>query len=377
MPPAPPPAYRPAAPIKGRGALSNERSRFEQWRREAEVEQAVEDEADPPSRPETVVRLHDARSIISRNQSPDIPFDASLNPYQGCEHGCIYCYARPSHAYLGLSAGLDFETRLFAKENAAALLEKELSRKGYVPQVIVVGGNTDPYQPIERDLGITRSVLQVMERFSHPLSITTKSGLVTRDIDILARMAKKSLVRVFVSVTSLKNEISRTLEPRASAPARRLAAMRRLSEAGIPVGVLVAPVVPAVTDMELEAILGSAAEAGAESAAYILLRLPREVAGLFQEWLQAHYPLRAAHVQSLLAQMRGGKLYDASFGSRMSGTGVFADLLRQRFQLACKRLKLNNERLGLRTDLFAVPPEIQADTRRRRPGPGTPQLDLF
>lgn len=317
-------------------------------------------------RPKTMVWMKQARTIISTNASPDIPFDASINPYQGCEHGCIYCYARPGHAYLGFSAGLDFETKLHAKENAAALLEKELSARRYVPKVIVLGGNTDPYQPVERELRITRSVLEVLERYNHPVSITTKSGLVMRDTDILQRMAKKHLAQVFVSVTTLRNEMARTLEPRASAPARRLAAIRALSEAGIPVGVLVAPVVPGLTDAEMESILKSAAQAGARVAAYILLRLPHEVAGLFTEWLQAHYPLRAKHVQSMLSQMRDGELYDPKFGTRMTGTGVFADLLRMRFQLACKKTGLDIGRMtALRTDLFAPP---SADVA---------QLDLF
>jgi DNA repair photolyase len=346
--------------MKGRGACSNERSRFEAWRRESDASQLSEEDASgiEPRRPETVIRMQRAARIISRNASPDIPFDASINPYQGCEHGCIYCYARPTHAYLGHSPGLDFETRLYAKENAAPLLEKELSRRGYVPGIVVLGGNTDPYQPAERELRITRAILEVLERYNHPVSITTKSGLVTRDIDILQRMAGKKLARVFVSVTSLNNDVSRTMEPRASAPGRRLGAIRKLAQAGIPAGVLVAPVVPAITDMELESILEHAAAAGATSAAYILLRLPREVEGLFLEWLEAHYPLRSRHVQSLLEQMRRGKLHEQEFGTRMTGTGVFADLLRQRFALACRKNKLNAERLGLRTDLFAKPAPV-------------------
>lgn len=309
--------------------------------------------------------MRQARSIVSANDSPDIPFDASINPYQGCEHGCIYCYARPSHAYIGLSPGLDFETEIHAKANAAELLEKTLSARGYRPQLIVLGGNTDPYQPAERELGITRAVLEVLERYRHPVSITTKSGLVLRDADILARMAGQGLARVYVSVTSLQNDIMRTLEPRAGAPSRRLVAIRGLREAGVPVGVLVAPVIPAITDMEMEAILEQAAAAGADSAAWILLRLPREVAGLFEEWLQAHYRLRARHVLSLLSQMRGGRLYDAAWGKRMSGTGAYADLLRQRFAMACRKNGLNRERAPLRTDLFAVPK------------PAAAQLDLF
>jgi DNA repair photolyase len=353
-------------PIKGRGSNSNERSRYEAWRREPVFDGNNFDEHDGEELPKlkTTVWMQQAKSIITTNRSPDLPFDGSINPYQGCEHGCIYCYARPSHAYLGLSPGLDFETKLFAKENAAELLEAELSSKRYIPKILVLGGNTDPYQPIERDLKITRAILEVLERFNHPLSITTKSGLVARDIDILERMAAKKLARVFVSVTSLQNEVMRTLEPRASAPARRLLTIRRLSDAGIPVGVLIAPVIPAITDSELEAIVASAAAAGASAAAYILLRLPREVEMLFSEWLQAHYPLRAKHVMSLLSQMRGGKANDPAFGSRMTGTGIFADLLRNRFALACKKNGVNMERVTLRTDLFSRPNNA-------------PQLDLF
>jgi DNA repair photolyase len=357
--------FSPSQAIKGRGSSSNERSRFEAWRREAVYDDQFEDQFDDQCenqadgeerpKPKTTVWIQQAKSIISTNQSPDLPFDASINPYQGCEHGCIYCYARPSHAYLGLSPGLDFETKLFAKENAAQLLESELSSKRYIPKVIVLGANTDPYQPIEREMKITRAILEVLERFNHPLSITTKSGLVTRDIDILERMARKNLARVHISVTSLQNEVARTLEPRAAAPARRLSTIRRLTDAGIPVGVLVAPVIPAITDVELEAIVESAAAAGATSAAYILLRLPREVEDLFSEWLQTHYPLRAKHVLSLLSQMRGGKAYDAAFGSRMTGTGIFADLLRNRFRLVCLKSGINAARTILRTDLFAPP----------------------
>lgn len=366
----------PIEAIKGRGSSTNERSRFEAWRRESVHDDLGFDEFDggdddgggrDKPKLKTTIWLRQVRSIISNNDSPDLYFGSTVNPYQGCEHGCIYCFARPSHAYLGLSPGLDFETKIVAKENAAALLEKELSARRYEPKVIVLGANTDSYQPIERELKITRSILEVLERCNHPLSIITKSGAVTRDIDILARMASKKLARVYVSVTSLQNDISRTLEPRASALARRLEAIRRLSDAGIPVGVLIAPVIPAITDMDLEAILERVAEAGASTAGYILLRLPREVEGLFKEWLEAHYPLRAKHVMSLLAQMRGGKAYDPTFGKRMTGTGVFADLLRNRFKIACKRYGISNERSSLRTDLF-TPPVRRANT---------PQLDLF
>ena len=363
----------PLAAIKGRGSLSNERSRFEAWRREQVLddlganEDGVPEDPGAAKRPRTTVWIQQARSIISTNQSPDIPFENSINPYQGCEHGCIYCYARPTHAYLGLSPGLDFETRLFAKKNAAELLEKELAAKDYVAKAITLGANTDPYQPIERDYKITRGILEVLERHQHPVSIITKSGVVTRDIDILERMAKKNLVRVFVSITSLKNEIARTLEPRASSPARRLSTVRQLADADIPVGVLMSPIIPTITDSEIEDVVAAAADAGATYCSYILLRLPREIKELFGEWLEAHFPLRAKHVESLLMQMRGGKVYDAAFGKRMKGEGIFADLLSQRFKVACQKHGIGNERVALRTDLF-VPP--------MRPSK-SPQMALF
>ncbi|HEX7644011.1 MAG TPA: PA0069 family radical SAM protein [Burkholderiaceae bacterium] len=357
----------PLAVIKGRGSLTNERSRFEAWRREQVYDDLGSDEegmAEQASKPRTTVWIQQAKSIISTNQSPDLPFDNSINPYQGCEHGCIYCYARPSHAYLGLSPGLDFETRLFAKKNAVELLEKELGQKSYVPKTINLGANTDPYQPIEREYKITRGILEVLERCQHPVTIVTKSGVVARDIDILERMASKKLARVFVSITSLKSEITRTLEPRASSPARRLATVRQLAEAGIPVGVLMSPIIPTITDVEIEDVVAAAAEAGATHCSYILLRLPREIKELFGEWLQAHYPLRAKHIESLLMQMRGGKVYDAAFGKRMKGEGVFAELLANRFKLACRKNGISNERVELRTDLFVRPVK-------------TPQLALF
>jgi len=366
------PIIPPLEAIKGRGSGSNEHSRFEAWRREQVYDDLGYDEFADDEKPKlkTTIWLQQAKSIISTNDSPDIYFGASVNTYQGCEHGCIYCFARPSHAYLGLSPGLDFETKIYAKENAAALLEKALASKRYEPKVIVLGSNTDPYQPAERELKITRSVIEVLERCDHPLSIITKSGNVMRDIDLLSRMASKRLAKVYVSITSLQSDIARTLEPRANTPSRRLETVRRLADAGIPVGVLVSPVIPAITDMELEAIIAAAAEAGARTAGYILLRLPREVEGLFREWLEMHYPVRAKHVMSLLSQMRGGKAYDPAFGLRMTGTGVFADLLRNRFKLACKKYGISNERTGLRTDLFKPPVK-----------PGSfgdkPQLDLF
>ncbi|WP_295993090.1 PA0069 family radical SAM protein [Rugamonas sp.] len=342
------------AGVKGRGACSNEKVRFEQWQREA-VHEDVGDEGEVVAPAKTSVVIQTAKSIISRNRSPDVPFDASINPIQGCEHGCVYCFARPTHAYLGLSPGLDFETKLFAKQNAAELLRAEFEKRSYVPEVITVGANTDPYQPAEKTLQITRALLGVFEDYNHPVSIITKSGLVMRDIDILSRLAEKQLVKVHVSVTSLDAKLSRTLEPRASAPRRRLLAIERLTDAQIPVGVLVAPVIPAITDHELESIVRAVATAGAKSAGYVLLRLPHEVAGLFTEWLDEHYPLKSKHVQTLLSQMRGGALYDAKFGERMSGTGPYADLLRDRFRLACKKHQLNLQRVSLRTDLFKVP----------------------
>ena len=279
--------------------------------------------------------------------------------------GCIYCYSRPTHAYLGHSASLDFKTKFYAKENAAKLLEKEFFKPSYIPKLIVLGANTDPYQPTEREYRISRAILEVMDRYSHPVAITTKSGLVTRDIDILARLANKQLVRVYVSLTSLKNDVSRTLEPRASSPARRLDVIRKLTEAGIPTGVLIAPVIPGITDEEMESLVEAAGQAGATSAAFIPIRLPREVADLFREWLQEHFPLRAKHVENLISEMRGGQLYDSDFKTRMTGTGVFADLLRQRFKLACKRHGINARReLPFRADWFSRPED-------------TAQLNLF
>ena len=351
-------------PIKGRGSVSNKTSRFEQLQRESfDDEWAKTDEAAP--KPATTVSFEKAKSIISRNESPDISFDQSINQYRGCEHGCIYCYARPTHAYLNHSPGLDFETKLYAKSNAAELLRKELSRPNYVPKLIALGANTDPYQPIERRLRITASILAVMEEFNQPVAIATKSASVTQDIELLARMASKNLVRVFMSVGSLDRTIARTLEPRASTPGARIDAIRTLSAAGIPTGVMVAPVIPALTDHDMEKILFSAQDAGAKSAAYVLLRLPLEIADLFREWLAAHHPLKEAHVMNLVKQMRNGKIYDSDFKTRMKGTGVFADLLEQRFKKACAKAGLNQTRQPLDTTLFSRPPEDK------------PQLTLF
>ena len=347
--------------IKGRGALSQPRVRFDAWSREADgdhLDYALENEEIAPLR--TEIRVDPARTIISYNESPDIPFDRSINPYKGCEHGCIYCYARPSHAYLGLSPGLDFETKLFYKDNAAELLTKELSKKNYRAQVIALGANTDPYQPIEKKLGVTRLILEVLNEFSHPVSIITKSALIERDIDILSAMAKRNLARVYMSVTTLDHNITRHLEPRTSAPARRMEAVRSLAAANIPAGVLVAPVIPALTDKDIEAVLEAAKRNGAESANYILVRLPLEVKTLFAEWLEQHFPQRANHVMSIIRQMRSGKDNDPNFGSRMRGEGEFAALLNKRFAIACRRLELNRERPALDTNQFKVPAQARA-----------------
>jgi DNA repair photolyase len=347
-----------APPPKGRGATFNPENRFRRDTR-APVDDGwtgapAEDDDPPPLA--TVVRIARARTIIARNDSPDIPFSQSINPYQGCEHGCIYCYARPTHAYLDLSPGIDFETKLFAKPDAAALLEKELAKPGYVCDPIALGTNTDPYQPIEREWKVTRSVIEVLAACNHPLTITTKGALVERDLDLLAPMAARHLVQVFISIAMLDRELARKLDPRAAAPHRRLELIRRLSDAGIPVGVNVAPVIPQLTDHELEAILEAAAAAGARYAGYTLLRLPLEVAPLFREWLDAHYPMRAAHVMSIVQQIRGGRDNDPRFGARMHGQGEFAALVRNRFRIACRRHGLNIEHdIPLDTSLFRPP----------------------
>jgi DNA repair photolyase len=296
-----------------------------------------EPEADAVS---TVLTREPARSIIARNESPDVPFDQSINPYRGCQHGCIYCFARPSHAYLGLSPGLDFETRIFAKPNAAELLRRELGRPGYRPRVIALGSNTDPYQQAERDLGITRQVLEVLARARHPVSLVTKSHLVTRDLDLLTSMAKQGLAAVLVSITTLDNRLVSRMEPRAASPRRRLEAIRHLSDAGVPCGVLASPMIPALNDHELEAILEAAAGAGAVAAATMPVRLPHELKSLFTEWLQQHYPHRAGRILGLIRQMRGGELNDPRFGSRMRGEGPYAAMMQQRFTVACRRLGL-------------------------------------
>lgn len=340
---------------KGRGATHNPDNRFFTTRSEAADDGwALAPEPLPPLA--TTVTAVRSRSIISSNNSPDVPFTHSINPYQGCEHGCVYCYARPSHAYLDLSPGLDFETRLFAKTNAAELLRQELAHPRYRPDVINIGANTDPYQPVERDYRITRSLLEVMLETRHPLTLVTKNALVLRDVDLLQELARLSLVRVYVSVTSLDPALSQVLEPRASAPHRRLLAIRRLRAAGVPVGVLVAPLIPFVNDDELEAIVEAVAEAGAGSAAYVMLRLPHELRELFRTWLQEHLPLRAERVMAAVQGMRGGRDNDPRFGARMRGEGNLAELLRQRFALAVRKHGLDRAREPLRTDLFTPPP---------------------
>jgi DNA repair photolyase len=325
-------------PPRGRGTASNPFNRYAPTRSVAEDDGWFEEV--PPSRA-TEVRAETAKSIITRNQSPDLPFDRSLNPYRGCEHGCIYCYARPSHAYWDLSPGLDFETRLIAKTNAVALLEQQLSKPGYVCAPINLGSNTDPYQPIERQYQLTRNSLKVLLDYRHPVTIVTKGALILRDLDLLGELARQRLVAVMISLTTLDDQLKRILEPRAAAPAARLRTIRVLREKRIPVGVLCSPMIPMINDRELEHLLEAARDAGAQSAAYMFLRLPREVAPLFEEWLQAHYPQRAEHVLSLIRQSRGGALYDSRFGQRFRGEGAFAELLAQRFAVAIKRLGLN------------------------------------
>lgn len=327
-------------PAKGRAALSNREGRFESLSREAE-DDGWGDFDLPVAARRTTVHVDASRTVISRNQSPDIPFNQSINPYRGCEHGCIYCYARPTHAYLGLSPGLDFETKLFAKPDAAQLLSDEINHADYRCETIAMGTNTDPYQPVERQMKVTRGIIEVLARHRHPLTITTKSGIIERDIDLLADMAADNLVSVYISVTTLNNELARRMEPRAATPQRRLKTVERLRAAGIPTGVLVAPVIPALNDSELETILQRAAAAGAQSAGYILLRLPGEVSALFQEWLGEQYPLKAAHVMSLVRATRGGRDNDPNFGARMRGQGEYARLIHQRFNIAVKRLGLN------------------------------------
>jgi len=333
-------ARKAQAPIKGRGAASQVPGRFAVTLTQGSDDGwgSVYDDIAETGRPQTQVNEERARSVISRNDSPDVGFSQSINPYRGCEHGCVYCFARPSHAYLELSPGLDFETRLFAKTNAAAQLREELARRSYRPLPIALGINTDAYQPIERRYRITRQVLEVLAQCKHPVSFVTKGAMIERDIDLLSTMARDRLVTVYFSVTTLDNHLAAKMEPRASAPHAKLRAMRALSDAGVPVGVMVAPVVPMITDSEIEHILDAAFESGARAASYVLLRLPHELKQVWREWLQLHYPERAAHVMSLIQQMRGGRDYDSAFGSRMRGEGPFAQLIAQRFARAHRRL---------------------------------------
>ena len=348
---------------RGRAAATNRSGRFEPLSKEAFDDGWDSIDQLPPLK--TEVQEERARTIITRNESPDISFDRSINPYRGCEHGCIYCFARPSHAFMGLSPGLDFETRLFAKPNAAALLERELSKPGYQPKVIAIGTNTDPYQPMERSYKLMREILEVLEACGHPVAIVTKSALVTRDIDILSRMAERNLVKVALSITTLDKKLCRAMEPRASAPHKRLAAVKSLSEAGIPTSVMMAPIIPALTYSEIETLLEAAAEHGASEAAFILLRLPLEVSELFRDWLLRERPDRYRHVMNLIRSMRGGKDYDAKWGERMRGRGPYADQIAKRFSLAAKRLGLNLRRKKLSTEHFIQPQK------------GGVQLDLF
>ncbi len=339
---------------RGRGAGLNPSGRFESHQREAFDDGWQNWEELPPFK--TEVQVEKPRTAITRNESPDIPFDRSINPYRGCEHGCIYCFARPTHAYMGLSAGLDFEAKLFAKPDAAKLLERELAKPGYKPRVIAIGTNTDPYQPIEKEWRIMRQILEVLNKASHPVAIVTKSALVMRDIDILKEMAARNLVRVGLSVTTLDRKLARAMEPRAATPPRRLEAIQALSEAGIRTSIMVAPIIPALNDHEIERILDAGKTAGALEASYVILRLPLEVSPLFRDWLLQHYPDRYRHVMSLIRSMRGGKDYDAEFGKRMKGAGPYAWQISRRFEMATRRLDLTRRNIALRDDLF-VPPD--------------------
>ena len=371
-PPAPLPPVAPAGESgtavdrerrRGRGAHSNASGRYEPLARISFDDgwQAIDDL--PPFK--TTVTVDATRKIITRNDSPDLSFDRSINPYRGCEHGCVYCFARPTHAYLGLSPGLDFESKLFMKPNAPELLERELSAPGYVPKTIAIGTNTDPYQPIERRHQIMRRILEVLERAGHPVGIVTKSALVLRDLDILARMAERNLVKVAISVTTLDAKLARTMEPRASTPQRRLDALRQLVKVGVPASTLVAPVIPAINDAEIERILEAVAAAGVRHAGYVLPRLPLEVRDLFREWLMTNFPDRYRHVFKLIRDMRGGKDYDSTFGTRMTGTGPIAWMIGRRFEVACERLGFNTTTVKTTTEHF------------RPPLPAAEQLDLF
>jgi len=354
-----------ARPRKGRGAVSNATGRFEPERRVATDDGWGSADETPPLL-DTVYARDTARTVITKNDSPDVPFERSINPYRGCEHGCIYCFARPTHAYLGLSPGLDFESRIFVKEDAPELLAAELAKPGYTCKAITLGANTDAYQPVERKLNLTRRLIETLARHRHPVCLITKSALVQRDIDLLAPMAKERLAAVAVSLTTLDRTLARRMEPRAATPERRLETIAALSDAGIPVAVLASPMIPALNDRELESILEAAAKAGASSASYILLRLPLELAPLFEEWLGQHFPTRAAHVTSLIRQARGGKAYQSEWGTRMRGTGPYAEMLRLRFEAARKRFGLDKGRAW------------QLDTTRfRPPAKAGDQLTLF
>ena len=370
-----PPAPLPSAPAgelgtavdrerrRGRGTLSNASGRFEPLARAAFDDgwQALDDL--PPFK--TSVTVDSTRKIITRNESPDISFDRSINPYRGCEHGCVYCFARSTHAYLGLSPGLDFESKLFMKPNAPELLERELSAPGYVPKVIAIGTNTDPYQPIERQYKIMRGILEVLDRAGHPVGIVTKSALVLRDLDILARMARRDLAKVAISVTTLDPKLARVMEPRAATPTRRLDALRQLVKAGIPTSVMVAPVIPAINDAEIERILDATAAIGVRNAGYVLLRLPLEIRDLFSEWLKENFPDRHDHVFKLVRDTRGGKDYDSTWGKRMTGSGPVAWMIGRRFEVACERLGFNTTKRKVTTEHF------------RPPRPAAEQLALF
>jgi DNA repair photolyase len=338
---------------RGRGAQSNASGRYEPIARIKFDDGWQDIEELPPFKTEVTVDA--TRKIITRNDSLDISFDRSINPYRGCEHGCIYCFARPTHAYLGLSPGLDFESKLFMKPDAAKLLERELSDPKYSPRTIAIGTNTDPYQPIEKKYQIMRRILEVLERFGHPVGIVTKSSLVLRDLDILSRMARRNLAKVALSVTTLDPKLARVMEPRAATPSRRLDALRQLSEAGVPTTVMVAPVIPAINDAEIERILDSAAAVGVRQAGYVLLRLPLEVRDLFREWLMANFPDRYRHVFKLVRDMRGGKDYDSKWGERQTGSGPIAWMIGRRFEAACEKLNLNTTRSNLTTEHFSPP----------------------
>jgi DNA repair photolyase len=369
----------PPTPFKGRGAVTNMQGRYEKDERERvddgwlHVSEDGEQEGAPPLR--TQVFEERAKSILTHNNSPDIPFGVSLNPYRGCEHGCIYCFARPTHSYLGLSPGLDFESRIYAKVNAGELLARELAKPGYRPEPIALGVNTDAYQPVERDLKLTRRVIEILKECGHPFAAITKSSLIERDIDLLAPMAERGQIIAAVTITTLDADIARTLEPRAATPSRRLRTIRTLADAGIPVGVSIAPVIPFVTEPDMERVLEACAEAGATSASYIVLRLPWEVAPLFKDWLAAHFPDRADRVMSRVRDMRGGKDYDSDFAKRMKGEGLWADMLRQRFQKAATRLGMNARMRGILDMSEFQRPVIEA---AKRPAPPlNPQMDLF